>query len=300
MNARAYRLLLLAYPPGFRARFAADMTAAFVALARERRARSGLPGAALFWLRTLWDALSNGFAERAALRRARRIPSKRGPHMWVSFKHDVRYGLRTMRRSPVVTAIVVLTMALGIGATSAIFSVVRAVILRPLPFADPAGLYTVWVDFPSGAKVASGWLGPQLGDRLVPLAPPFLADLRERATSFSRSAGFSPTWNMTLTGTGTAVNVQALYVSDGLLDILGLSPLAGRDFSSDEHARNGPRAVLVSPSIWKQVGGEGAPDGRPITLNGEPYAVIGLQRRTFNRCSRRSGGRSRVRILKFP
>lgn len=276
MTARAYRLLLLAYPASFRARFAADMTAAFVALARERRARGGLPGAALFWLRTLWDALSNGFAERAALRRARRTPSGRGPFMWVSFKHDVRYALRTMRRSPTVTAIVVLTMALGIGATSAIFSVVRAVILRPLPFADPAGLYTVWVELPSGAKVASGWLGPQLGDRLVPVAPPFLADLRERATSFSQLAGFSPTWNMTLTGAGTAVNIQALYVSDGLMNILGLSPLAGRDFTAEEHTRGGPRAVLVSHSIWKQVGGEGAPDGRPVTLNGEPYAVIGL------------------------
>ena len=70
--------------------------------------------------------------------------------------------------------------------------------------------------------------------------------------------------------------VQALYVSDGLMDILGLSPLAGRDFAAEEHVRGGPRAVLVSSSIWRQVGGVGVPDGRSITLNGETYAVVGL------------------------
>ena len=276
MNARAYRLLLLAYPASFRERFASDMTAAFVALARERRARSGLPGVVLLWLRTLGDAVSNGLAERAALRRALRTSSHRGPFMWVSFKHDVRYALRTMRRSPAVTALVVLTMALGMGATAAIFSVVRAVILRPLPYADARGLYTVWVDVPAGSRVSSGWLGPALGERLVPVAPPYLADLRARTTSFTRMAGVSPSWNMTLTGSGTATVVQALYVSDGLLDILGLSPIGGRDFLAEEHVRGGPRAVLVSQSIWRQVGGLGAPDGRSITLNGEAYTVVGL------------------------
>src|SRR5262245_38460572 len=110
MNARAYRLLLLAYPASFRERFARDMTAAAVALARDRRVRGGIPGVLLFWLRTAWDALSNGLAERAALRRLRHAPTHKGPQMWVSFKHDFRYGLRTMWRSPVVTAIVVLTM----------------------------------------------------------------------------------------------------------------------------------------------------------------------------------------------
>ena len=276
MSARAYRLLLLAYPASFRDRFASDMTAAFVALARERRARSGLPGVVLLWLRTLGDAVSNGLAERAALRRALRTSSHKGPFMWVSFKHDVRYALRTMRRSPAVTALVVLTMALGMGATAAIFSVVRAVILRPLPYADAGGLYTVWVDVPAGSRVSSGWLGPALGERLVPVAPPYLADLRARTTSFARMAGVSPSWNMTLTGSGNATVVQALYVSDGLLDILGLSPIGGRDFLAEEHVRGGPRAVLVSQSIWRQVGGLGAPDGRSITLNGEGYTVVGL------------------------
>jgi putative ABC transport system permease protein len=275
MTARLYRLLLLAYPAAFRERFAPDMTAAFAALVHDRRHASGVTGVVLLWFRTLGDAFSNGLAERAAMRRVRHSSNGRF-RMWASFRQDVRYAFRAMRRSPAVTVLVVLTMALGIGATSAIFSVVRAVILRPLPYREASGLFTVWVDFPAGAGVGGGWLGPQLGERLVPLAPPFLADLRERATSFSLLAGFSPTWNMTLTGSGEARVIQALYVSDGLLDILGLSPASGRDFADEEHRRGGQRAVLVSPGIWKQIAGESGLDGRAITLNGDRYTVVGM------------------------
>jgi putative ABC transport system permease protein len=196
--------------------------------------------------------------------------------MWRSFSQDLRYALRGMRRSPGVAATVVMTMALGIGATTAIFSVVRAVVLRPLPFADPEGLYTVWVDYPPGSRIASGWLGPQLGERLVPVAPPYLADLRARATSFSRLAGVSPSWSMTLTGAGDAAVVNALYVSDGMMEILGLTPSAGRDFVAGEHLRGAPLAALVSSRIWRQAGGRGEPDGRTITLNGEAYNVVGI------------------------
>jgi putative ABC transport system permease protein len=275
MSARFYRLLLRIYPAHFRARFEPDMTDTFESLARERRTH-GFVALAVLWLRTLADALANGIGERMNALRGRPAAPRRGRYMWHAFRHDLRYALRTIRRSPAVAAIVVITMALGIGASSAIFSVVRAVILRPLPFADPGGLYTVWVDVPSGAKVASGWLGPQLGDRLVPVAPPYLADLRARATSFSKMAGVSPTWNLTLTGAGSAAVVQALYVSDRTLEVLGLAPLAGRDFVPEEHVQGGPRAVLVAQSIWRQIGGQGAPDGRPIMLNGEAYAVVGL------------------------
>ena len=108
MTTRLYRLLLLAYPAAFRRRFAPDMTAAFLALVNDRRHASGLAGVVLLWFRTLGDTLSNGLAERAAMRRGRRHSSSRHPssngrfRMWASFKHDVRDALRTMRRSPVL------------------------------------------------------------------------------------------------------------------------------------------------------------------------------------------------------
>jgi putative ABC transport system permease protein len=175
-----------------------------------------------------------------------------------------------------VSAIVVLTMGLGIGASASIFSLVRAVMLRPLPFERPGELQTIWVVSPAEARIAGGWLGPRLGERLVAIAPPYLADLRARATSFSALAGFSPTWEMTLTGSGEAAVVQALYVSDGLLETLGLAPASGRGFTPEEHRRGGPRAALVSRAMWARTGGPGAPDGRSLTLNGEQYTVVGV------------------------
>jgi putative ABC transport system permease protein len=276
MTARLYRLLLLAYPAAFRQRFGRDMTTAFLQLARERRATGGLPGLCALWARTLVDVIGNAGAERLATRVGAPPDSGRGRTMWFSILQDLRYGARTMRRAPALTAVVLLTMALGVGGSAAIFSLVRAVMLRPLPYADPGGLLTIWVDAPSGARIASGWLGPQLGERLIPVAPPYLADLRARTTSFSDIAAFSPTWEMTLSGAGEASIVQALYVSDGLMNMLGLAPAAGRDLIAEDHRRGAARGALVSPAIWKQIGGHGVPDGRPMTLNGQQYSVVGL------------------------
>jgi len=189
---------------------------------------------------------------------------------------DTRYALRTMRRAPGVAAVVVITLALGIGASSAIASLVRAVFFRPLPYASPEKLLTIWTDGPLGAQVATGWLGPRLGERMTPIAFPYLADIRARSTSFAAIAGFSSTWELTLTGDGDATVVEALYVSDGMLDMLGLAPLAGRDFTPQEHQPGAARAVLVSPGMWRRLGRREAPDGSTIQLNGEPYEVVGV------------------------
>ena len=275
MTARLYALLLRAYPREFRKRFAADMTAAFLQLAAERRARGGLLALWTLWLRTLVDVAVNAAGERRAprARHGRAGSMTMAPH---SLMQDLRYAARTMRRAPGLTLAVVLTVALGAGASAAILSIVRAVMLRPLPYADPGGLLTIWTEAPTGSRVASGWLGPRLGERLTPIAVPYLEDLRARSTSFSAIAGFSPSWEVTLTGSGEASSVQAIYVSDGMLDMLGLQPMAGRDFSRQDHERGSARVVLMSEAMWSHVGGRGAPDGRPIRLNGLPHAVVGL------------------------
>ena len=280
MTSRFYRLLLLAYPSGFRQRFGADMTAAFVQLARERWNAGGLVAVAALWLRTLVDVAVNAGAVRADARRridARNPERGKSMHeLWNSVWQDARYAVRTMRRAPGVAAVVVITLALGIGATSAIASLVRAVIFRPLPYANPDKLLTVWTDGPTGAQVASGWLGPRLGERMMPIAIPYIDDIRTRSTSFAAIAAFSTTWEVTLTGNGDATVVQALYVSDGMLDMLGLAPQAGRDLTPQEHQIGGARAVLVSQALWRRLAGAAAPDGRTIQLNGEPYAVVGV------------------------
>ena len=280
MTARVYRLLLLAYPADFRRRFAGDMTDAFLQLARERWHAGGIGAVAALWLRTVVDVAVNASAARAdARRRTERARQERGRSMqqlWNSIMQDTRYALRTMRRTPGVTTAVVITLALGIGASSAIASLVRAVIFRPLPYASPEKLLTIWTDAPIGAQVASGWLGPRLGERTMPIAVPHVADIRARATSFASIAAFSNTWEITLTGDGEAAVVQAIYVSDGMLEMLGLAPEAGRDFTAQEHLPGAPRTALVSPGMWRRFGAAGAPDGRMIQLNGEPYAVVGI------------------------
>jgi putative ABC transport system permease protein len=278
MTSRLYRLLLLAFPAGFRERFGGDMTAAFLQLARERRSSGGVIGVIGLWVRTLADIAANAWAVHAAAGAHRRHPhgDKRMRNLWSSIVQDVRYAGRTVRRAPGVAAVVVATMALGIGASSAIVSLVRAVMLRPLPYHDPAGLLTIWNDTPTGARVASGWLGPQLGERFSPLAPPYLPDLRQRATGFSDIVGFSPTWEMTLTGSGEAAVVEALYVSDGMLSILGLAPVAGRDLSGADHRPGAARVVLVTAAMWRRTSGKDAFDGRSIQLNGEPYTIVGI------------------------
>ena len=278
MTSRLYRLLLLAYPAEFRARFGADMTAAFVELVRDRRVRGGVPAVVWVWFGAFADVARNAPALRTSARTARdnRDKGKTMRTFWTSLVQDVRYAARTVKRAPGSAAVIVVTMALGIGASSAIASLVRAVMLRPLPYRDPGGLMTIWNDTPTGASIASGWLGPQLGERLSPIAPPYLADLQERTTSFSDIVGVSPSWEMTLTGAGEASTVQALYVSDGMLDILGLAPAAGRDFTGVDHQAGAARVVLVTNQMWRRTGGQGAPDGRAIYLNGEPYSVVGI------------------------
>lgn len=278
MTARVYRLLLLAYPSHFRERFGAEMTTAFVELVRDRRTSGGVPAVAAVWVGALADVSRNAWALRTSSRAGRnKLDRGRAMHnFWSSFLHDVRYAGRTMRRAPGTAAVVVVTMALGIGASSAIASLARAVMLRPLPYRDPGGLLTIWNDTPTGAQITSGWLGPQLGERLSPMAPPYLADLRERTTAFAEIVGVSPSWEMTLTGAGEATTVQALYVSDGMLNILGLAPAAGRDLTMADHQPGAAPVVLVTNEMWRRTGGQGIPDGRAILLNGEPYSVVGI------------------------
>ena len=171
-----YRVLLRAYPRRFRRRFGNDMEAAFLQLAAERRAAGGRRALAQLWARTLLDVAANAAAERISTHRSE-AAKPRTATMWNSILNDLRYAMRTMGRTPGATLAIVLTMALGTGAASAVISLVHAVILRPLPFEHPGGLLTIWNDAPAGARIQSGWLGPRLGETLDHIAgPDVLAD----------------------------------------------------------------------------------------------------------------------------
>jgi predicted permease len=170
---------------------------------------------------------------------------------------DARLGLRALRKSPGFTAIAVLTLALGIGATTAIFSVVDAVLLRPMPFKDPGRIVEVW---PRGAAVTyetlSGW------SSVANFLEPFEA--------------YQPT-TLTLTGAGDPKMISAGYVSGGLMTFLGVRPEAGRLLLPDDGKPGQDHTAMISYGLWKGLFGEDpAVIGRTITLDNQEYQVVGV------------------------
>ena len=175
---------------------------------------------------------------------------------------DLRLALRGLARRPGFSAIVLLTLALGIGANTAIFSVVHGVLLRPLPYAAPERLVALWPDhFVSNAE---------------------LFFLRERMRTAERVETYSPGWSVTLTGTGDPAQLPAARVSSGFLGTLGVPPLHGRVFR-DEDARPATSDVaILSHALWRsRYGADPEVVGRRIMLDGRAHTVVGVMPPTF-------------------
>jgi putative ABC transport system permease protein len=186
------------------------------------------------------------------------------------FAGDVRFGLRMLRRAPAFSAVAVLTMAIGIGADTAIFSVVNAVLLRPLPFREPERVVLVWM---KGAAAAGG-------DR-VPLSVADFLDWRARSRGFERVAFFSPD-EFNYTNTGTPERVRGADASADFFAVLGEQPELGRTFLPEEEKPGAPRVVVVSHPFWqRRLGSDPGAVGREITLDGCPYTVVGVMPERF-------------------
>jgi predicted permease len=181
-----------------------------------------------------------------------------------TFVSDARYATRGLRRTPGFTALAVLIVALGIGTNTAIFSLVSAVLLEPLPFAEPDELVVLWDD---GSSVG--------GSPRSPISLASYVDWRERGASFEGIAAFQPrSYNMT--GDGEPERLDALRTTPNLLSVLGLQAVAGRTFAPDEVAEQTP-VVVVSQSLWiRRFGGDPNVVGREIVLDGSRYTVIGV------------------------
>jgi putative ABC transport system permease protein len=178
--------------------------------------------------------------------------------------NDLRYGLRMLAKHPGFTAVAVLTLALGIGANTAIFSVVNAVILRPLPYPDSSRIVTIWVTEPSGP----GNLYPDTG--------PDYVDWKAQNQVFSTMGGVFVT-GAALTGTSEPLQIQGFEVSPEIMDLLGARPLLGRNFSADETTSGHDNVVMLSYGLWQRAfGGQADILGSKITLDGRPYTVTGV------------------------
>ena len=182
---------------------------------------------------------------------------------------DLRYALRLLLRQPGITALAIATLALGVGANTAIFSAVNAVLLRPLPYADPDRLVMIWE-----RRVTEGVL-----DNVV--APADYLDWEQRQRAFDAIAAFT-TDTVDLTGTGEPVRLAAGTVAPPFFDILGVSMILGRSFRSEEATMGQQQVVVLTHSLWRdRFRSDRAVVGRAIVLNGVPHEVIGVLPATF-------------------
>jgi len=179
------------------------------------------------------------------------------------FGQDLRYGARLLRRSPAFSIVAVLTLALGIGANTAIFSVVNAVLLRPLPFPEPDRLVRIWEASPKGNQ------------RNV-VNPLNFMSWRERTRSFQQMAAMHG-WDANITGEGEPLAADSMRVSTEFFSTLGISPFMGRGFIPEEGIQGRDNSVILSYAFWQgHYGADRSILGRKIVVNANPMTVVGV------------------------
>jgi len=223
--------------------------------------------------RQLEKYLSSGLTREDALRRVRlevggldqlkeECREARGVQLMETLFQDLRYALRTLRKSTTFTCVALLTLALGIGANTAIFSVVYAVLLRPLPYHDPSSVIVLNETTPKVGTVSVSY-------------PNFL-DWRAQSHGFSEMAAVCAV-GFNLGGISQPETISGKAVSTNFLSMLGLHPVLGRDFDASEEKAGSAPVVLLSYPLWQsRFGGEQDAIGRTITLDGRGYTVIGV------------------------
>jgi len=200
------------------------------------------------------------------------LGTNRRTNMLADLWQDLRYGARMLLKNPGFTLIAVLTLALGIGANAAIFSVINGVLLRPLAFLDPERLFMLWTDNPS-------W---RLGFHEIPATPADLPEWRATATSFEQIAAFQ-TNPADLSDGGGPERVGGVDVSANLLPLLGVQPLLGRHLSAEEEQPGRDRVAIISYALWqRRFGGDAEILGKTITVNRVPRMIVGVMPEGFH------------------
>ncbi|HKQ08087.1 MAG TPA: ABC transporter permease [Blastocatellia bacterium] len=183
------------------------------------------------------------------------------------FLQDLRYGLRVLARSTTFTAVAVLTLALGIGATTAVFSVIYGVLLRPLPYKEPERIITIWE--------------PSRGGHTLGLTDVEFFDIRDRNQVFEEVAAYA-TGATNFTGAGEPERVTATWVSADFFPVLGVQPVLGRVLMAEDDKPDPARVVVLSYGLWqRRFGADQGVIGRQVSLNGNSRTVIGVMPRGF-------------------
>ena len=196
--------------------------------------------------------------------RARRQPGETMSNLL----QDVKMAFRTWWRSPLFTTVALLTLGLGIGANTAVFTIVNGVVLRPLPYEDPDGLVSVWMQEIGGDATDAFSLAEYL-------------DLGEQAATLGE-VGYWTWWSMDITDASEPIRVQSARVSVNMLDILGVEPREGRFFRPEEGEPGNDHVALVSHSLWQgHYGGNPTLVGSEVEIDGAPHTVVGIMPEGF-------------------
>jgi len=184
---------------------------------------------------------------------------------------DIRYGARSLMKRPGFTAVALIALALGIGANTAIFSLVNAVLVRPLPFAEPDRLVWAWGNVRTGSNRAS-------------VSPPDFLDYRQQNTTFEEfAASFSMPVPLNLTGSGEPERLTAAAVTGNYFQALGVEPLLGRTFLLDNEKPGNDQVAILSYALWqKRFGGDRSVVNRTIVLDGRTCLITGVMPQDFN------------------
>jgi putative ABC transport system permease protein len=259
---RAYRRLLRLLPRAFRDRFEADLLQLFRDKQRVAAAR-GFVATLVCWLRLLID-----LAISAAAEHRRQVSRRESGTLLQGLGQDVRFAARGMRRRPGLSVVVVITLALGIGANTAIFSLVHTVLLRPSPYYEPDRLVGIREE-------------ETLRGQTWPVRPANFFDWKARSTSFEDVA-WSRDGIFNLTGNGEPESLTGYRFSANMFDVLGVRPAIGRTFLLEEDRPGAPGVVILSHALWvRRFAGDPGVLGRSLTLNGRDHVVVGVMPPTF-------------------
>lgn len=265
-----FRTLLALYPKDFRARFAAQMCEDFHDLLRSNTSRGPWRGRLTSWQRTVADLIRSiprerfqGWPQRRAHPPSRN--KRRGDGWMRTIVYDLRYAVRGLLKSPGFSIVVVLTLALGIGANTAIFTLVNQVLLRPLPYDTPEGIVALWQH------------NTRAGEPRNTIAPATLLAWEERNAVFASLAAYYADRTTHAVDGEVPEWISIGMVMPRFFQVLRATPLLGRDFHPEERRRGNHRVAILSFDFWNQrFGGDESILGKIITLNRLNYEVVGV------------------------
>jgi predicted permease len=272
-HRRAFRLLLSAYPRWFREVNAADMEELFLSrLDRTPSARSALR----LWARVSADALHTSIALRRRRVATNGIARTGGIAMW---RQDLQYGIRTLRRMPLVTAAAILSLGLGVGANTAIFSIFKQMVLRPLPVPSADELVNLSAPGPKPGSLSCG----EFGNCDQAFSYPMFRDLERQQAVFSGLAAHRH-FAANLAYRGSTLPARGMLVSGSYFPVLGLAPALGRLLGPEDDAAIGQgRVVVLAFSYWAtHFGASPAILNEPLVVNGQTLTIVGVAPHGFD------------------